>query len=112
MYLRNYFEIKFNPHDILYRYYACKLNNLVLTRSNSLGSVSLIDFNVVFPFKTNSPDNTCPTLGISFETNFDCSHNFVVTHFAKMHATRAISNFVPLNVISLKAETYKYLSYV
>lgn len=76
-----------------------------LTRSKSLGSVSLIDCNVVLPFKTKSPDNTGPILGISFETNFDCSHNLVETHFAKMHATRAISNFLPLKVISLNAKT-------
>lgn len=76
-----------------------------LTRSKSLGSVSIIDFNVVFPFKTNSFDNTGPTLGISFETYFDCSHSLDDTHFAKIHDERAISNLVPLKVISLKAKT-------
>lgn len=63
----------------------------------------MIDVSVVLPFKTKSPDNTGPILGISFETNFDCSHNLVETHFAKMHATFAVLNFLPLNEISLKA---------
>lgn len=83
-----------------------KILIIQLTRSNSLGFVSLIDFNVVLPFKTKCPDKTGPILGISFETNFDCSHNLAETHFAKMHATLAVLKFLPLNEISLKAKIY------